>query len=126
MSDVFVTHTYSSLLLGRRALWTPLHQLIKGLSSHDQKAVFDCVLEDLSRVHLKDISASPGNVGASRAIAGAAALVHGLLSNNEFLTDCVIEWVSTPSGGQAARVMGMRRALIVLLAQSNGEFHQII
>lgn len=113
---------YTSLLLGPTALWSPLHRLAKDLPTHDQKAVFDCILNDLSRSYFENsqhLPPSSTDSTTAKAIAGSAALIHGMTSHNEYLLECAIDWVSTSSGSHS-RSLGMRRALIAVLAQSQG------
>ena len=122
--DVLATKVYRSLLLDSKALWTPLHQLIKDLPSHDQKVVFDCILNDLSRTYLagfQHLAVSTTDSAATKAIAGCAALVRGLVMHNDYLLECAIDWVSSTASGAHARGSGMRRALISVLAQSEGK-----
>ena len=113
---------YTSLLLGQEALWSPLHRLIQELPSHDQKVVFDCVLGDLSRTYFdssQHLSASTTDPTTTRAIAGSATLINGLTSHNEYLLECAVDWISV-SSSSSSRGYGMRRALIAVLAQSQG------
>lgn len=60
------------------------------------------------------------DVPTMRTIAGVAGLVYGLTSHNEYLLECAIDWVSS-AGGAPSRSSSMRRALIVVLAQSQGK-----
>lgn len=114
---------YRSLLLGSQALWTPLHQITKGLTSHEQKVVFDSILTDLMRRYLSESKALPIDsqdpIFASR-IAGAAALISGLVEHNEYMLECAIDWVSTSSGTQGKDI-AIKRALICALARSKGK-----
>ncbi|KAK5957378.1 telomere binding protein [Knufia fluminis] len=120
--EAFVSKIYTSLLLGPTALWSPLHRLVANLPSHDQKVVFDCILNDLSRSYFKNSQHLPPSTTdptTARAIAGSAALVNSMTSQNEYLLECAIDWVSTSSGSHS-RGSGMRRALIAVLTQSQG------
>ncbi|KAK5087899.1 telomere binding protein [Lithohypha guttulata] len=126
--DAFVTKVYTSLLLGPIALWSPLHQLIRNLPTHDQKVVFNCILNDLVRTHAmksQHLASNTVDVPTMRTIAGVAGLVYGLTSHNEYLLECAIDWVSS-AGGAPSRSSSMRRALIVVLAQSQGKLEVIL
>ncbi|KAK5092041.1 telomere binding protein [Exophiala xenobiotica] len=126
--DVFVSKVYTSLLLGSVVLWSPLHRLIQGLPSHDQKVLFDCILNDLSRTYFKNSQHLPPSTTdptTARAIAGSAALIHGLTSHNEYLLECAVDWVSASSGPDC-RGCGIRRALLAVLAQSQGNLERIL
>lgn len=119
--DTLISEIYKSLLLGQHALWTPLHNLIKNLAARDQKKFFECVLGDLSRTYFS--AAQPGSIlvtdmTTAKAISGAAALINGLVTQNDYLTECAVDWVTSSSG--TSRGSGLRRALIAVLAQSQG------
>lgn len=79
------------------------------------------MLNDLSHKYfgaLQYLPASSTDMTTARAIAGAAALVNGLVTHNDYLLECAIDWVTTSNN--VIRGSGLRRALIAVLAQSQG------
>lgn len=115
--------TYSSLLFGKRALWTPLHQLTRSLARHEQKVVFDSILGDLTRKYLSDSQVLPIDTQEPTfilKIAGAAALISGLVEHNEYMLECAIDWVSTSNGTQGKDI-ATKRALVCALASSKSK-----
>lgn len=122
--DVLVTKLYTSLLLGSTALWPPLHRLITPLPQHDQKVVFDSILADSAKSHFAHsthLPASTNDPNIVGAVAGAAALVHGLISHNEYLLEYAQDWVSSTAGQQTKSVY-MKRALFTAMAKSNSKY----
>lgn len=122
--DAFITKIYRSLLLGKTALWTPLHKLITPLPTHDQKVIFDGILNDLARVHFSQSQHLPLNSSDSavaKAISGVAALIRGLVSHNEYLLECAIDWATTTNGQQSKSVY-VKRALIAALVQNDSKY----
>lgn len=119
--DVLIRELYTSLLLGSRALWTPLSRLLKGLPSYDQKIVFDGILRDTSSTFFGTMNQEALYDGtdpsAAKAVSGVAALISGLVSNNELLMDHVVELIAAPGNTQASAGIGAKRALIVFLSQ---------
>lgn len=95
---------------------------MRDLPSHDQKIVLDCILDDLTQVHFRRVESNNNGPELSKVISGAAGLINGVVSHNKFLVDCLVDWVSTTSNTQASRGPGIRRALVALLAGSNGTF----
>lgn len=62
--------------------------------------------------------ASSTDMTTARAISGAAALINGLVMHNDYLLECAVNWVT--SSNNVDRGSGLRRALIAVLAQSQG------
>jgi len=120
---VFVSELYSSLLLGDKALWTPLHQLLQTLSHYEQKAFFDAVLRDLSQKYL-DAGGAVASLNAENQpmIRGVAALVTGMTQNNSVLEEHLVQWISNATGESARFGLQTRRAVIATLAQSQGKY----
>lgn len=81
------------------------------------------MLADLSISYFSNsqhLAVSSRDVNITHAISGIAALINGLISHSDYLTECAVDWVSN-AGGPNSRSFGMRRAMIVVLARSHGE-----
>jgi hypothetical protein len=113
-----VTELYSSLLLGRQALWTTLHQLLRSLPSPDQRAVFDTLLRDLTRKYLHS---ETWGIESTSTIGAVAAMVNGLVQHNHILESYVIEWLTSTNGQSAGLGLDARRAVIATLAKHQGK-----
>lgn len=123
--DPLITEIYTSLLLGKRALWTTLHNLVQPLPAYDQIGLFDTILRDLARKFL------PGGLGTvkdrdslrdnSSTVGGVAAMVKGLVQNNAILEAHVVHWLTSTTGDYAALGLDTRRAVIVNLASAQGK-----
>lgn len=92
---------------------------MRGLPSHDQKIVLDCILDDLSNTYLRRAEHNNRDLDLSKIIAGAAGLINGLVSHNIYLVNCLVDWVSTTNSNQVTRGPAVRRAVVALLAGSN-------
>lgn len=116
---------YTQLVLGERALWTPLHLLSSYLPRLDQKIVLELMLQDLSRKLLStrfdkdnDISVV---VDGKEAIGGVAAIVSGFIGDNEYLEGQLIDWLTGTSTSYAPQTLQARRAMILILAAKEGK-----
>ncbi|KIW65690.1 hypothetical protein PV04_07923 [Phialophora macrospora] len=128
--DTLITELYTSLLLGKRALWTPMHNLINSLPSYDQKAIFDTVLRDLARRFLQTgvegVRDKESLMRSAPAVSGVAAMVKGLAQNNALLEDHVVYWLTNTSGEYAGLGLDARRAVIATLATSQDQLERIL
>jgi hypothetical protein len=124
-ADTLVTELYTSLLLGKRALWTPMHNLMESLPSYDQKAIFDTVLRDLARRFLQPggeaVRDKESLMRSASTVSGVAAMVKGLTQNNALLEEHVVYWLTSTSGEYAGLGLDARRAVIATLATSQGK-----
>ena len=127
--DAYVTEIYTSLLLGGRALWTPLQTLLQKLTPQEQRTCFDLILRDLARKYLRN---TPGGVEGiddletQTSIGGVAALVTGLIQHNKILSDHITEWLTSTTGDYANFGLVTRRALIATLALKQGRCISIL
>ncbi|EXJ88295.1 hypothetical protein A1O1_05225 [Capronia coronata CBS 617.96] len=128
--DTLITELYSSLLLGKRALWTTLHNLVQPLPAYDQTGLFDAILRDLARRFL------PGTLGTvkdraslmsnSSTIGAVAAMVKGLVQNNAILEAHVIQWLTSTNGEYAGLGLDTRRAVIATLASHQDKLQEVL
>ena len=126
MVEAIVTELYTSLLLGKRALWTTMHTLIRSLPAYDQKAIFDSILRDLAR---KFLQGGVGAVGDRESlmnniatVSGVAAMIGGLVQSNTILEAHVVHWLTNTNGEYAGLGLDARRAVIATLATSQGKY----
>ncbi|OCT49313.1 hypothetical protein CLCR_04526 [Cladophialophora carrionii] len=128
--DTFVTELYTSLLLGNRALWTPMHKLMETLSSYDQKAIFDTILRDLARKFLQTggeaVQDKESLMRNASTVSGVAAMVKGLTQNNVLLEEHVVYWLTSTSGEYAGLGLDTRRAVIATLATSQDKLERVL
>ncbi|KIW23226.1 uncharacterized protein PV07_11443 [Cladophialophora immunda] len=128
--DTLTKELYNSLLLGKRALWTPMHMLIHGLSAYDQKVLFDTILRDLARRFFESGADTVGPkellVTRTSAVGGVAAMINGLVQNNPLLEAHVIHWLTSTNGEYAGVGLNARRAVIATLAASQGKLEQVL
>lgn len=85
------------------------------------------MLDDLSRSYFNAAQPGPAlntDMTTAKAISGAAALINGLVTHNDYLTECAVEWVTSSNG--TSRGSGLRRALIAVLAQSQGLYTSVL
>lgn len=103
-------------------MWTPLDQLLRGLPPHDQRVVFDAILFDLNRNQLNEakLVGDVNNIETRKIISGAAALIAGIIKQNEILEEYLEEWLVVANASYAAIGIATRRALIAVLATSQG------
>jgi len=101
--------------------------LLKTLSAYDQKAVFDIILRDVSRKYLQTsgtiLTQSLSTPVDAAAIGGMAAMINGLVQNNSLLEAHLAHWLTSNSGDYAGLGLGARRAVIVTLAQKQGDVY---
>ena len=125
LTDALTTEIYTSLLFGKRALWTTMHTLIQSLPAYDQKAIFDTMLRDLARKFLQDGSGGVGDKDSlmknTSTVGGVAAMISGLTQNNTLLEEHTIQWLTNTTGEYAGVPLGARRAVIATLATSQSK-----
>ncbi|EXJ78360.1 hypothetical protein A1O3_09521 [Capronia epimyces CBS 606.96] len=116
--DSLITELYTSLLLGKRALWTTMHNLVQALPAYDQTGLFDTILRDLGRRFLQSgtgtIHCRPSLMSHSSSIGGVAAMIRGLVQSNVILEVHVTHWLTSTNGEYAGLGLETRRANLCL------------
>ena len=83
------------------------------------------VLHDMSRkffaTHQGKVEGSEVVVNGKEAVGGVAAVVSGLIGDNEYLEAQLIEWLTTTSNSYATQTLESRRALILVLSAKEGK-----
>ena len=84
----------------------------------DQRSFFNAVLRSVSTRYLH----SDGNLDGkdstfdNKAIPGVAAMIAGLVKDNLYLEEYLIEWLTAPSSEASTLPLGTRRAGMAVLA----------
>ncbi|OAG39425.1 hypothetical protein AYO21_06441 [Fonsecaea monophora] len=128
--DTLISELYNSLLLGKRALWTPMHMLVQGLPNYDQKVLFDTVLRDLARRSFGSgasiLEPKELLIMNTSIVGGVAALISGLVQHNPILEAHVIHWLTSTNGEYAGLGLDARRAVIATLAARQSKLEQVL
>ena len=82
-SGTVVEEMYMTLLLGQKALWTPLNQLLSNSSRLDQRTFLYTMVRNLSRKYLS-VDPSSNN---EKNIGGVAAILSGIVQVNQVRLD---------------------------------------
>ena len=84
----------------------------------DQRSFFNAVLRSVSTRYLH----ANGNIDGkdstfdNKAIPGVAAMIAGLVKDNLYLEECLIEWLTAASSDASTLPLGTRRAGMAVLA----------
>ncbi|KAJ9502393.1 telomere binding protein [Exophiala xenobiotica] len=127
--DALVTELYTSLLLGEHALWTVMHLLLQSLPSYDQRALFDTILRDLARRFLHsnlNVEDQETMTLSMPAVGGVAAMVKGLVQNNQVLQAHLTHWLTSTNGEYAGLGLGVRRAVTATLSSDQDKLQAIL
>ncbi|KAK5199201.1 telomere binding protein [Exophiala xenobiotica] len=127
--DALVTELYTSLLLGEHALWTVMHLLLQSLPSYDQRALFDTILRDLARRFLHNnlnVEDQETMTLSMPAVGGVAAMVKGLLQNNQVLQAHLTHWLTSTNGEYTGLGLGVRRAVTATLSADHDKLQAIL
>lgn len=96
--------------------------LIRSLPEHDQKAIFDGMLRDVTHKFLQNShgAVEDGQQLMKNAgiVSGVAAMVAGLVHSNTVLEKHVEDWLTSTNGEYAGLGLDARRAVITTLATS--------
>lgn len=129
-TDTLVAELYSQLLLGDRALWTPLRSLCSCLPRLDQKVMLELILEDLSKKFLTTNSGYEDNsrlvIDGRGAVGGVASIISGFIGDNGYLETQLQEWLTSASGTYTPHTLETRRAMILVLSAKEGKLHSQI
>jgi hypothetical protein len=121
-----VAELYSQLLLGGKALWTPLRLLSSYLPRLNQKMILELILQDLSKKYLSTTLGKehdPERVNDSKeAVGGVSAIVAGYVGDDEYLKAQLIAWLTTTLGPYTAQNLETRRAMILVFSGKEGKF----
>ena len=128
--ESFVSELYLTLLLGSKALWTPLIQLLEAFSPPEQRSFFDAMLRDLTRKYLRSgvtvESLQLNGLESDSAIGGVAAIVSGMVGASKVLDEHLTIWLTSTSGDYATLGLDTRRAVIATLALRKGKIMLLV
>jgi hypothetical protein len=84
----------------------------------DQRSFFNSVLRSVSNHYLYTNGIINGKDSAfdNKAIPGVAAMIAGLVKDNLYIEECLIEWLTTTNGDASALPLSTRRAGMAVLA----------
>ena len=84
----------------------------------EQRPFFNSVLRSVSSHYLHANGNINGKDSAfdNKAIRGVAAMISGLVKDNLYLEECLIEWLTTTNSNASALPLGIRRAGMAVLA----------
>ena len=84
----------------------------------DQRSFFNAVLRSVSTRYLHANGSIDGKDSTfeNKAIPGVAAMIAGLVKDNPYLEECLIEWLTTTNGDAPTLPLGTRRAGMAVLA----------
>jgi hypothetical protein len=84
----------------------------------DQRSFFNSILRSVSNHYLHTNGNINGKDSAfdNRAIPGVAAMIAGLVKDNLYLEECLIEWLTTTKSDASTLPLGTRRAGMAVLA----------
>ncbi|KAF7510899.1 hypothetical protein GJ744_005729 [Endocarpon pusillum] len=120
--DAVVAELYMQLLLGEKALWTPLRLLCGYLPRLNQKTVLEIMLQDMSQKFLSTSRDKEDGaklvINGRDAVGGVASIISGFISDNEYLEAQLIDWLTNTS---SAHTLETRRAMILVLSSKEGK-----
>lgn len=118
---------YTQLLLGEKALWTPLRLLSNHLPRLNQKMILELMLQDVSKKFLSAESEREHDpnlgIGGKEAVAGVASIISGFVGDNEYLEEQLMEWLASTSGSYTTNTLESRRAMILVLCSKEGKLY---
>ncbi|KAI9887053.1 MAG: telomere binding protein [Watsoniomyces obsoletus] len=97
-TDELVEQIGQSLLVGEASSWSQLQKLLRSISRHQQRQFLHSVLRLLSK--RLPTKCNP----ASNQPSAAAALLAGIVEENNFLKDTLVEWLTGTSSGGSLNV----------------------
>jgi hypothetical protein len=98
-------------------LWSPLNLLLQHLPRLEQKTFFYALLRRVSKTHL---NSSETFTAENDPINGVAAIVSGIIKENDNLEACLVEWLTATTGDAFALKLEARRAMIAALSEQEG------
>jgi hypothetical protein len=114
------------LLLGEKALWTPLRQLSSHLPRLNQKTILEVMLQDMSKKYMlttwDEENDSKLVVNGKEAVGGVASIITGFIGDNEYLESQLVDWLTGSAGSYIAQTLEARRAMILVLSAKEGTF----
>lgn len=115
---------YTHLLLGEKALWTPLRLLSNNLPRLNQKTILELMLQDMSKKFLSAELQREHDlylgISGKEAVGGVASIISGFIGDDEYLEEQLIEWLTSTSGTYTAHTLESRRAMILVLCSKEG------
>lgn len=114
-----VKEIYTGLLV-QRALSEQYSSLFDRLRPTEQLALLEAVFRDLEKRHFSgEIPGDSANNTSGQVVSSVAALCSNAVSKRLDLQGQIVDWLSKGQGG-SIHSLGLRRALVAILAQQEG------
>ncbi|KAL7267417.1 telomere binding protein [Rhizina undulata] len=107
-----------------------LRTIISHLPAHDKRTYILTLLRVVPKKHLSsNLSAELDEKwweNDAHKVAGAAALIDGVISEDDDLREILVEWLLGTSGGGVGEPIGIRRALVAILNKDELTFRGVL
>ncbi|KAI9879960.1 MAG: telomere binding protein [Pleopsidium flavum] len=127
-TDHIIEEICSGLLLKDAGLSYQLRALLNHLLAHERRTFLYSLLRIMPKkfMIMSKLSDDNRDVREDMAIGGAAALIAGVIKDNNELTDSLITWLSGPSGGGVGADVSIRRAALAALSNDLGAIQVVL
>lgn len=123
--DVLIDELLFALVLEEKDSMPKLKNLVKSLHAYEQKSFLKSILRSVAKMSDAAID-QPWNLtsleNSSPEIAGSAAVLQDLLSNNEFLLDYLVELLINLESSPLIGSNTIQRAAVACIAKDEGVF----
>ncbi len=128
MADDIIDEICSGLLLKDAELWYQLRALLSHLLAHEQRTFLYSLLRILPKklMIISKPSDADRDVREHTAIGGAAALIAGIIEDNDELRDGLVTWLIGVSGGGVGVDVSIRKAALATLSNDLGSWYALI
>lgn len=103
--------------------WAKLRALLSQLPAHEQRNFLYSLLRVIGKRYFSSSKVSNRDswwLGDVDVVSGAAALLQGVIRDNETLKENLVAWLTNTWGGGVGEDIGIRRAAIAAIAQDEG------
>ncbi len=128
IADDIIDEICSGLLLKDAELWYQLRALLSHLLAHEQRTFLYSLLRILPKklMIISKPSDADRDVREHTAIGGAAALIAGIIEDNDELRDGLVTWLIGVSGGGVGVDVSIRKAALATLSNDLGSWYALI
>jgi len=128
IADDIIDDICSGLLLKDAELWYQLRALLSHLLAHEQRTFLYSLLRILPKklMIISKPSDADRDVREHTAIGGAAALIAGIIEDNDELRDGLVTWLIGVSGGGVGVDVSIRKAALATLSNDLGSWYALI
>lgn len=128
IADDIIEEICSGLLLKDAELWYQLRALLSHMLAHEQRTFLYSLLRILPKklMIISKPSDADRDVREHTAIGGAAALIAGIIEDNDELRDGLVTWLIGVSGGGVGVDVSIRKAALATLSNDLGSWYALI